>query len=113
MPPGFVDCHSHVVPSGDDGAQTFEEGLELCELAAQTGTELLYATREESVHRAFERLREEAPLELRLGFELTPCAALEHEDPHRYVLEGTSTVLVEVPFLGPPDGFFALCEHIE
>ena len=27
---GFVDVHSHVVPSGDDGARTIEEGLELC-----------------------------------------------------------------------------------
>jgi len=41
--PGFVDCHSHVVPPGDDGAQTLEEGLELCRLAADAGTEILFA----------------------------------------------------------------------
>ena len=42
--PGFVDVHSHVVPSGDDGAATIEEGLELCRLAFEAGTEILFAT---------------------------------------------------------------------
>ena len=32
----FVDCHSHVVPSGDDGAATIEDGLALCRSAART-----------------------------------------------------------------------------
>ncbi len=125
MAPPFVDLHSHVVPSGDDGAQTLAQGLELCELAARTGTEVLYATphvspmvpltqaRERAVRAAFEELRELAPLELRLGWELTPWPALLREEPARYVLEGTEAVLVEVPFLGPADGFLALAEHIE
>jgi protein-tyrosine phosphatase len=123
--PLFVDLHSHVVPSGDDGAQTLAQGLELCELAARSGTEVLYATphvspvvplteaRERAVRAAFEELRELAPLELRLGWELTPWPALLREEPARYALEGTEAVLVEVPFLGPADGFLALAEHIE
>jgi protein-tyrosine phosphatase len=123
--PPFVDLHSHVVPSGDDGAQTLAQGLELCELAARSGTEVLYATphvspfvplteaREQAVRAAFEELRELAPLELRLGYELTPWPALLREEPARYALEGTEAVLVEVPFLGPADGFLALAEHIE
>src|SRR5919108_59613 len=40
----FVDVHSHVVPSGDDGAQSIEEGLELCRGAAAHGTSVLVAT---------------------------------------------------------------------
>src|ERR1043166_3910521 len=123
--PGFVDCHSHVVPSGDDGAQNLVDGIALCELAARTGTEILYATphvwphlvlteeREEAVRHAFEALRADAPLELRLGYELTPAAPLLEEDPARYVLEGTQVVLVEVPFVGPADELWALAEHIE
>jgi hypothetical protein len=125
VPLPFVDLHSHVVPSGDDGAQTLAEGLELCELAARRGTDVLYATphvspalpltrdREESVRAAFEELKEVAPVELRLGFELTPWPALLREDPARYALEGSDTVLVEVPFVGPADGFLAVCEHVE
>ncbi|HET7514792.1 MAG TPA: CpsB/CapC family capsule biosynthesis tyrosine phosphatase, partial [Gaiella sp.] len=97
----LVDCHSHVVPSGDDGAQTLEHGLELCDLAAASGTTVLFATphvwphltltdeRERAIRRAYERLRERARLELRLGFELTPAPPLLREDPARYALEGT------------------------
>jgi protein-tyrosine phosphatase len=125
MGPSFVDCHSHVVPSGDDGAGSIEEGLELCDLAAQAGTAILFATphvwphftlseeRELAVRRDFARLRERAPLELRLGFELTPAPPLLREDPARYVLEGTRHVLIEVPFVGPPGELLALAQHIE
>ena len=42
--PGFVDVHSHVVPAGDDGAATIEEGVTLCRLAYEAGTEILFAT---------------------------------------------------------------------
>jgi protein-tyrosine phosphatase len=125
MGPAFVDCHSHVLPSGDDGAQTLAEGHELCRLAAAAGTELLFATphvwphltltdeREVAIRRAFAELVDEAPLELRLGFELTPAAPLLEEDPAHYALEGTEIVLVEIPFAGPADGFGALAEHVE
>jgi protein-tyrosine phosphatase len=121
----FVDCHSHVVPSGDDGAGSVDEGLELCDVAADAGTAILFATphvwphltlsseRELVVRRAFERLRARARLELRLGFELTPAPPLLNEDPARYVLEGTSRVLMEVPFTGPADELLALAQHVE
>ena len=125
MTHAFVDCHSHVVPSGDDGAQNLVEGLELCEQAARTGTEVLYATphvspllpltaaREDAIRAAFEQLRESVPLELRLGYELTPMPSLLRERPERYLLEATDLVLVEVPFLGPPHELLAVAEHIE
>jgi protein-tyrosine phosphatase len=121
----FVDCHSHVVPSGDDGAATIQDGLALCRSAAEHGTAVLFATphiwpyftlsdeRENQIRTAYERMRPHAGLELRLGFELTPAAALLEEDPHRYLLEGTSCVLMEVPFSGPTDLLVALAEHVE
>jgi len=121
----LVDSHSHVVPSGDDGAQTLEDGLELCDLAASSGTAVLFATphvwphltltdeRERVIRRAFERLRSRAPLELRLGFELTPAPPLLREDPARYVLEGTEVVLAEMPFTGPASDLIELAEHVE
>lgn len=121
----FVDCHSHVVPSGDDGASSIDDGLELCDLAHDAGTAILYATphvwpqlpltdaREEEVRRTFERMRARAHLDLRLGYELTPSQALLHEDPARYALEGTTIVLVEVPFVGPADELLQLAGHIE
>jgi protein-tyrosine phosphatase len=121
----FVDCHSHVVPSGDDGAATVQDGIALCRDAAQHGTGVLFATphvwpyltlteeREAEIREAYERMLPHAGLELRLGFELTPALPLLDEDPHRYVLEGTDCVLMEVPFSGPVDMLVALAEHVE
>jgi protein-tyrosine phosphatase len=119
--PAFVDCHSHVLPSGDDGAKTIEEGLALCAGAAQHGTRILYATphvwphltltveREQQVCAAFEELRAHAPLELRLGYELTPSPALLAEDLDRYALQGTSAVLIELEFIGDEALLLACC----
>ena len=125
MPPAFVDCHSHVLPSGDDGVRTIGEGVALCREAARRGTAVLFATphlwpqlllgdeRERAVREAFEQLAPAAGLELRLGWELTPSPALLRDDPWRYELEATGCVLMEVPFEGPADGLFALAEHVE
>lgn len=123
----FVDVHSHVVPSGDDGAGTVREALELCFSAAEHGTGVLFATphvwpqlpltipREGEVRRAFDRVRRERelPLELRLGWELTPHRALLDEDLRRYELDGTGAVLMEVPFSGPAAILIRLAEHAE
>src|SRR5438105_4923461 len=96
--PGFVDLHSHVCPSGDDGAQSMAEGVELCERAARHGTRILFATphvseivppderREARVAERVEELRERTGVDLRLGWELTPIAELLDEDPRRYAL---------------------------
>jgi protein-tyrosine phosphatase len=123
--PRFVDCHSHVVPSGDDGAPSIQEGIALCRSAAEHGTAILFATphvwpyltlteeRQAEIRSAYEQMRPHAGLELRLGFELTPTRALLGEDPHRYLLEGTDRVLMEVPFSGPSDVLFALAERTE
>jgi protein-tyrosine phosphatase len=122
--PAFVDCHSHALPSGDDGAQDLAEALWLCRDAAEHGTRVLFATphvwpqltlsedRERAVRAAFERVRPEVPLELRLGFELTPHRELLREDLGRYVLEGTDCVLIEVPFTGSADILLAILERI-
>ena len=123
--PAFVDVHSHVCPSGDDGVRTVTEGVAVCRDAARQGTAVLFATphvwphfllddeRERAVREAFGRLVPVAGLDLRLGWELSPSPALLREDPRRYELEGTGCVLMEMPFSGPADGLFALAEHAE
>ena len=122
---GFVDCHSHVCPSGDDGALTVADGAALCREAAHRGTRILFATphvwphlplsdeREAEIRQALERLVPQAGLELRLGFELTPTEELLEQDLRRYALEGTDAVLIEVPFQGPVDLLLAVAEHAE
>lgn len=121
----FVDCHSHVVPSGDDGASSVRQGIELCREAAAHGTAILFATphvwphlqltveREAAIRKAFDEIRPQAGLELRLGFELTPDRRLLDEDISRYELEGTGCVLIEVPFGGPADLLVEVADHIE
>jgi protein-tyrosine phosphatase len=124
----FVDVHSHVVPSGDDGAQSLEEGFALCRVAAERGTSVLFATphvwpmltlteeREAAVRAALAKMVPAAAqlgLDLRLGFELTPTPALLDDDPRRYSLEGLEAVLMEVPFHGSLTLAERLAEHIE
>jgi protein-tyrosine phosphatase len=121
----FVDCHSHVVPSEDDGASSLREGVELCRGAARHGTAVLFATphvwphlpltaeREAAIRKAFTEMRPHAGLELRLGFELTPDPRILRDDVSRYELEGTGKVLVEVPFVGSSELLFRVAEHVE
>jgi protein-tyrosine phosphatase len=124
----FVDVHSHVVPSGDDGAKTIEEGLDLCRGAAERGTTVLFATphvwpilpltpeREGAIRAAHGEMAPAAArfgLDLQLGFELTPTPALLKEDPHRYRLGALPAVLMEVPFHGSLSLSERLAEHIE
>jgi protein-tyrosine phosphatase len=121
----FVDVHSHVVPSGDDGAQSMDEGAALCDAAARHGTDILFATphvsaalppdedREAMVAERTAELRLRTGIDLRTGWELTPIPALLDVDPHRYALEGLDVVLMEVPFTGSADLLIALAEHTE
>jgi protein-tyrosine phosphatase len=121
--PAFVDCHSHVCPSGDDGAGSVEEGVVLCREAARHGTAILFATphvwphltltdaREQRVRAAFAELAPRAGLELRLGFELTPNQPLLDEDLRRYALDGTDRVLIEVPFWVGYDELLLVAAH--
>ena len=125
---GFVDVHSHVVPSGDDGVHSIEEGLDLCAGAVARGTTLLVATphagpmypmtreREERVRAAHAVMQPRAAafgLNLRLGFELTPERGFLEEDLSRYEIEGLGAVLMELPFRGGLELAERVAEAIE
>jgi protein-tyrosine phosphatase len=114
-----------VCPSGDDGAQSLEQGRAMCRSAAEHGTRLLFATphiwfdfpldpeRERRIRDARARIAPQTGLELRLGYELQPSDWLLRDDLRRYELEGTGAVLIEVPFVGSADLFLRLCERAE
>jgi protein-tyrosine phosphatase len=113
--PGFVDIHAHVVPSGDDGAATVEEGIELCRIAVESGTRVLFATphahadwdqfprtpaRSDLYERSFPLVRDAVRawgLDLRRGWELYPTVVTDGAPLDAYRLEGTRAVLVEFP----------------
>ena len=113
--PGFVDVHSHVVPSGDDGADSIEEGLALCRLArrgrhrascsrrrtrTRPGTRIpARAERDRLYAASFAEMRDEVAawgLDLRRGWEVYP-SEIAGSDPAELVLEGTRGVLIEFP----------------
>lgn len=133
--PGFVDVHSHVVPSGDDGASSVEQGLELCRIAYDAGTRVLFATphahaawdsfprtpaRQRIFDAAYPVMRDEAAgwgLDLRRGWEVFPTVIAD-SDPSELRLAGTTAVLVEFPgwWLDVPDPIpivATACERIE
>ena len=121
--PGFVDVHAHVVPAGDDGATSIDQGLELCRLAFDAGTRVLFATphahaswdsypltseRRRVYNAAFPVMRDAAArwgLDLRRGWEVFPTVLDADGDPADYQLQGTNAVLVEFPggWLDYPD----------
>jgi protein-tyrosine phosphatase len=110
----FVDVHSHVVPSGDDGAASLEEGLELCRIAFANGTRTLFATphahaptdtyprtpaRERLYRECFPVLRDAVAawgLDLQAGWEVFPTELVD-ADPSDYRLGDRDAVLVEFP----------------
>jgi protein-tyrosine phosphatase len=130
--PGFVDVHSHTVPSGDDGARTLEEAVELCGLALEGGTRILFAT--PHVHAAWDthpltrerrllydesfpavaRALSGSGLDLRRGWEVFPTILRDH-DPHEFALEGTRAVLLEFPgaWLGEHDDTALVLEAVD
>src|SRR5438876_6558561 len=105
----IVDVHTHMVPSGDDGVATVEEGFALCRQAAKRGTYLLYGTphvnddlpltseRERIVRGNAKRLTEllhAMGLELRVGCELHSCFALRDAALQRSPLDSLRSALL-------------------
>lgn len=130
-----MDVHSHVVPSGDDGAGSVEEGLELCKVAFDAGTRVLFATphahaptdtyprteaRERLFRQAFPVMRETVAawgLDLQAGWEVFPTE-VEGADPAELRLGDRDAVLVEFPgwwldFAAPLEAVTAAGEAIE
>jgi protein-tyrosine phosphatase len=119
--PWIVDVHSHVVPTGDDGAATIEDGLRLCRQAARHGTRILYATphvhaRWDSYPLTSERLaRYDAAfpvmrdacavfgLDLRRGFEVYPGSTAAVADRRELALGESGGYLVEFPGFWTPE----------
>ncbi|CAA9521092.1 MAG: hypothetical protein AVDCRST_MAG79-204 [uncultured Thermoleophilia bacterium] len=129
---GFVDVHSHMIPSGDDGVRSVDEGLALLREAARRGTSVQYGTphandthpvtparraRTEAAHEQMAGVAAAFGLELRLGWELAPEPWLLDVDPTPYRLAGLRAALLEFPL--PHTGardlrvLTACVEHLE
>ncbi len=59
---GMVDIHTHILPSVDDGAASWETALEMCRMAAADGTTHLVATPHANHEYRYERAAHQALL---------------------------------------------------
>jgi protein-tyrosine phosphatase len=108
----FVDVHSHMIPSGDDGVRSVEEGLELLREAARRGTAVQYGTphvtdhdpvtarRRRRVEKAWREMAARTAgfgVRLELGWELSPLRSLLDLDPATLTLGRLPACLLELP----------------
>ncbi len=110
----LIDFHSHVLPGIDDGAKDIEESVEILDMMAKAGVEILFCTPHFYPHKqsldsflnkrqaAYERLmryiKPEHP-KLRLGAEVLLSKQLEKEELDLLKLENTDYVLIEMPYV--------------
>jgi len=126
---GFTDVHAHFLPGVDDGPATLAGALAAVETAVEGGTSLAFATphvsrampfsteRRELIAARFALLAgaiddERLPLDLRLGFEVTPWPQLLEVDPCELRLGDLPFVLVDCPFVGWRDDIGPFIDHV-
>ena len=126
---GFVDIHAHFVPGVDDGPATLAAALDAVRPAVEGGTSVAFATphvsrtmpfgaqRRELIAERYKLLleaieNEGLPLDLRLGYEVTPSRELLAVDPHALRLGDLPFVLVDSPFVGWREEIGPFMDHV-
>ncbi len=127
----YFDIHSHVLWGMDDGAQDLQTSVELCDLAADSGTGTLFLTPhlmywENSEHlydkreRKFEKLseileEEEISLDIKKGFEILcddDIFGVKYFKP--YTLCGSRYILIEFDFFKPAyEDINSWCDYLK
>ncbi len=112
----IVDFHAHILPSADHGSDSVETTLWQLASAAACGVKRIFATphfypnshtvesfirtRDEAYRKLSEALPAGMP-EIKLGAEVLICEGLENlPDLSRLFINGTTTLLLELPFAG-------------
>ena len=122
MTTGFVDIHCHLIPGIDDGPQTMEESLKMCNMAYENGSRTIVATPHvnpgvhnnswEDIQAGFKHLQDavtsaEIPLDLRVGADVRVNEMLmQIKDPKNYftINNNNKYMLLEFPeTLIPPN----------
>lgn len=109
-----IDYHSHVLPGIDDGAKSIEESVEILDMMAKAGVDVLFCTPHFYPHKqslesfldkrneAFELLKpyiKPNHPEIRLGAEVLLSKSLSPEELTLLKLQGTDYVLIEMPYV--------------
>lgn len=127
---GVIDIHSHVLWGMDDGARLFDDSLDLCFMAENSGTKTLFLTphlmywdsaeelldmREARFEELSEVLAEnDSSLSLKKGFEIfcdDDIFGIKYFNP--YTLNGSRYILIEFDFLkSNEDDVEAWCRYL-
>jgi len=111
----MIDIHSHILPGVDDGAQSLETAIEMCQMAHRDGVTHLVATphanfkypydRDAHLHRLGQLQAHVPEINLVLGCDFN-LSFENFEDaianPNRYTIGNTRYVLVELSDFGVP-----------
>ena len=122
----IVDFHSHILPGADHGSTCLETSVAQLSLARDAGVTRIIATPHFYPHRhtldtflerrklAFENLRDAGALDIcdvRVGAEVLICENIELlEGIEELCIEGTRTLLLELPFLSFSESY---CNTVE
>lgn len=116
----IVDFHAHILPCADHGSDSIETSLWQINSASRAGVKRIIATphfypHRHSVKNFIERRNKSynilAPyltdnIEIRLGAEALICTGFERiPDLELLFIEGTKTILIELPYGNFDDGF--------
>ena len=116
----MYDLHAHILPAVDDGAETFEDAVEMARAAAEHGTKVVLATphrRDVTEGSSVSHIREltaklnsgleerGVALEVLLGMEnhLDTDLPAEFEEGRALRINSSRYALVELPFFGYPN----------
>ena len=112
---GLIEMHAHILPEMDDGSKSVEMSLDMLHKLAEMGVSMVCATShyyagQNSITRFLERraaalkkLREAIPENSGLprilpAAEVAYFRGLERHQPERLCVEGTRTLMLEMPF---------------
>ena len=112
----MIDIHSHILPAVDDGAKSWEIAQEMCRMAAADGIQHMVATPHANERYAYDReyladllnrLRELVGTSLSLSLGCDFHMSYDNiqdalRSPHRYTIENTPYLLVELSNHGIP-----------
>lgn len=127
----MIDIHAHILPSLDDGPDTFDESIEMCKIAANDGITTIIATphskdgvyeaRGENILKAVEELNlrlKEAHIDLTIlpGAELHVNERLLEDIKNGEALTMNNNkkhILLELPFLFIPPGIEKFISNLQ
>ena len=120
-----IDFHTHILPCADHGSDSLETSLKQLSLAKDAGVDVIIATPHFYPHRhklsdflerrsaAYQALKEVSDAKILCGAEVLLCEKIENlNDIDSLCIEGTKTLLLELPFSSFKDSYIASVEEL-